>query len=66
MITKWNYQPLTTQQESQATEVSAACGDNRVISELLVRRGVTTPHEAEKRMLPPDRKSTRLNSSHRL
>lgn len=47
MITKWNYQPLTTQQESQATEVSAACGDNRVISELLVRRGVTTPREAE-------------------
>ena len=47
MITKWNYQPLTTQQESQATEVSAACGDNRVISELLVRRGVTTPNEAE-------------------
>lgn len=47
MITKWNYQPLTTQQESQAAEVSAACGDNRVISELLVRRGVTTPHEAE-------------------
>ena len=47
MITKWNYQPLTTQQESQAAEVSAACGDNRVISELLVRRGVTTPREAE-------------------
>lgn len=47
MTNKWDYQPLTMQQRAQVEELASACGGNRVVGELLVRRGVTTPREAE-------------------
>ena len=47
MISKWNYQPLTTQQRGYAEEMAETCGGNSVIAELLVRRGVATPQGAE-------------------
>ena len=47
MITKWNYQPLTLQQKGQADEILQNCGGANPIAELLIRRGVTTPREAQ-------------------
>ncbi len=47
MTTKWNYQPLTHQQKKQAEELLPNCGGAYPIAELLIRRGVTTPKEAQ-------------------
>ena len=52
LLPKWNYQPLTSQEKRQAGDVATACGGNDVIAELLVRRGVTTPAEAESFFTP--------------
>ena len=52
LLPKWNYQPLTSQEKRQAGDVATACGGNDVIAELLVRRGVTTPAEAESFFAP--------------
>ena len=47
MINKWNYQPLTLHQKEEAAIMLARCGGIPAISELLVRRGVSTPEQAE-------------------
>lgn len=47
MINKWNYQPLTHQQQQEAGEIKKRCSDITGIAELLLRRGVTTPDEAD-------------------
>ena len=47
MINKWNYQPLTLRQKEDADIMLAKCGRIAAISELLVRRGVSTPEQAE-------------------
>ena len=47
MTTKWNYQPLTNQQKKQSEDLLPHCNDLPAIAELLIRRGVTTPKEAE-------------------
>lgn len=47
MINKWNYQPLTLQQKEEADIMLARCGEIPAIAELLVRRGVSTPEQAE-------------------
>lgn len=43
----WNYQPLTMQQKSLKEELLAASGNDGNIAELLLRRGVKSPREAE-------------------
>ncbi len=53
MINKWNYQPLSHQQEIKKQELKQACGGLGSIAELLLRRGVETPEEAEKFFAPP-------------
>lgn len=52
MISKWNYQPLTNQQKAQADEIAARCGNLSAVAELLIRRGVTSPSEADSFFTP--------------
>lgn len=47
MINKWNYQPLTLQQKEEANRLLGRCGGMPPVAELLVRRGVSTPEEAD-------------------
>ena len=47
MTNKWNYQPLTNQQKEQADALHAHCGGNSAIAEVLLRRGVKSPAEAD-------------------
>ena len=47
MTNKWNYQPLTHQQKEEAEKLLGRCGGIPAIAELLVRRGVSTPEEAD-------------------
>ena len=47
MVSKWNYQPLTHQQKQEAEKLLSRCGGIPAIAELLVRRGVSTPEEAD-------------------
>lgn len=49
---EWNYQPLTPQQKQSAAEINASTGVGTAISELLVRRHVQTPKEAEQFFAP--------------
>ena len=46
MNNKWNYQPLTRQQNEDAARLAEVCGNVDAIAELLIRRGVSTPDEA--------------------
>ena len=46
MTAKWNYQPLTPRQMEKAEAMLPQCGDDHVVAELLIRRGVETPEEA--------------------
>ncbi|WP_304472663.1 single-stranded-DNA-specific exonuclease RecJ [uncultured Muribaculum sp.] len=48
MISKWNYLPLTTEEQKSGTELAEKYADCQPISELLVQRGITTQEEAEK------------------
>lgn len=48
MINKWNYQPLTLQQQQEVGEIKKRCSDISAIAELLLRRGVSTPDEADR------------------
>ena len=48
MISKWDYLPLTTEQQKSGTELAEKYADCQPISELLVQRGITTQEEAEK------------------
>lgn len=52
MTTKWNYQPLTNQQKRLSEELLPHCNDNAAIAELLIRRGVNTPKDAESFLAP--------------
>lgn len=52
MTGKWNYQPLTNQQKFQADELVSHCGGIPAIAELLIRRGVSTPDEADRFFSP--------------
>ena len=47
MTGKWNYQPLTLQQQKVAETITPHVGDMAPVAELLVRRGVTSPEEAD-------------------
>lgn len=47
MIKKWNYQPLTSQQKEDADILTEHCNGMAPVAELLVRRGVATPEEAD-------------------
>ena len=52
MIRKWNYPPLTLQQQKEAEELQAHCNDNKAVAELLLRRGVDTPQGADRFLAP--------------
>lgn len=52
MTGKWNYQPLTNQQKIQADELVSHCGGIPAIAELLIRRGVSSPEEADRFFSP--------------
>ncbi len=52
MTRKWNYIPLTARQQQTAAELRPHCGDSSAIAELLLRRGVHTPEEAERFFAP--------------
>lgn len=47
MTAKWNYQPLTPQEKEKAETMLAECGGDKVVAELLIRRGIETPEEAK-------------------
>lgn len=47
MSVKWNYQPLTHQEKRDAESLAEHLGGNEVVAELLARRGVKTPEEAD-------------------
>ena len=47
MKSNWNYQPLTLQQKALKEELLVSSGNNEIIAELLLRRGVKSPREAE-------------------
>ncbi len=47
MTGKWNYQPLTLQQQKEAEAILPHVGGMVPVAELLVRRGVTSPEEAD-------------------
>lgn len=48
MISKWNYLPLTTEEQKLETQLAKAFASCPPISELLVQRGITSIEEAEK------------------
>lgn len=47
MTTNWNYQPLTNQQRKLVDDIMPQCGNNPTVAEILIRRGVSTPAEAQ-------------------
>ncbi len=47
MSANWNYQPLSLSENQLLEKLLPACGNNRVTAELLIRRGVKSPKEAE-------------------
>ncbi|MCM1093456.1 MAG: single-stranded-DNA-specific exonuclease RecJ [Bacteroides sp.] len=47
MISKWNYLPLTTEEQKLETELASKYANCPPISELLVQRGITSVEEAE-------------------
>ena len=47
MTTKWNFQPLTLQQKEKIESMLPQCGGDPTIAEILLRRGVCTPEEAQ-------------------
>ena len=52
MTYKWNYQPLTLQQRQEADELLAACGGLKPVTEVLLRRGVSSRRGAERFLAP--------------
>lgn len=48
MTRKWNYEPLTSEEQRLETDLARHYSGAPVISELLVERGITTVEEAEK------------------
>ena len=63
MTHKWNYQPITPEQAEASQRLAQELGISPILGRLLVERGIKTASEA-RRFFRPDRKSTRLNSSH--
>lgn len=47
MSNNWNYQQLTHQEQEKADALLPVCGGVKPVPELLLRRGVSTPEEAE-------------------
>ncbi|MDE6740937.1 MAG: single-stranded-DNA-specific exonuclease RecJ, partial [Muribaculaceae bacterium] len=47
MSNNWNYQPLTRQEQEKADALLPVCGGVFPVPELLLRRGVYTPEEAQ-------------------
>ncbi len=47
MIRKWHYIPLTLRQQKEAEALSRHCGDNDAVAELLLRRDVHEPKDAD-------------------
>lgn len=52
MIRKWNYIPLSAHEQHQAEALQPHPGDCKAVAELLLRRGVQTPEEAERFFSP--------------
>ena len=48
MISKWNYLPLTTEQQKSETELASKYAKCHPVSELLVQRGISSVDEAER------------------
>ena len=48
MISKWNYLPLTTEEQKLETELASRYANCPPISELLVQRGISSVEEAER------------------
>ena len=48
MTSKWNYLPLTTEEQKLETDLAKVFANCPPISELLVQRGITSVEEAEK------------------
>ncbi len=48
MISKWNYLPLTTEEQKLETELASKYANCPPISELLVQRGISSVDEAER------------------
>ena len=47
MISKWNYLPLTSEEQELEIELAKKFAGSPAIAELLVQRGITTVEEAE-------------------
>lgn len=47
MVSKWNFIPLTPEQEKQKQDLSEALGISPILCQLLVQRGITTFSEAK-------------------
>ncbi|MBE6329949.1 MAG: single-stranded-DNA-specific exonuclease RecJ [Bacteroidales bacterium] len=47
MVSKWNFIPLTPEQEKQKHDLSEALGISPILCQLLVQRGITTFSEAK-------------------
>ena len=52
MISKWNYLPLTTEEQVLEIALAQKFADSPVIAELLVQRGITTVDDAERFLNP--------------
>ena len=52
MINKWNYEPLTHSQAEDVEVLRKYCADCPPVAELLIRRGVKTPHQADRFFSP--------------
>ena len=48
MVSKWNYSPLTTEEQQLETALAEKFANCPPISELLVQRGITSVEEANK------------------
>jgi len=52
MIGKWNYLPLTPLQQEEAETLRKHCNDNSAVAELMIRRGIKTPQDADRFITP--------------
>lgn len=48
MTRKWTYEPLTSEEQRLESDLTRYYDGSKVVSELLVQRGITTPEEAER------------------
>lgn len=52
MIGKWNYLPLTPLQQEEAETLRKHCNDNPAVAELMIRRDIKTPQDADRFITP--------------